>query len=77
MLNEHIEQTEQQIDRLKDSYEVLGHRPKRQNGDTAQGLVTESQKVMQRSAGGPDLLDVAVLGAISKVNEEEVASFVA
>jgi hypothetical protein len=32
---------------------------------------------MQRSAGGPDLLDVAVLGAISKVNEEEVASFVA
>lgn len=75
MLQEHIEQTEQQIKNLEQAYSVLGEKPKRVKCDAAAGLVSEGQKTMKEAAGNPAILDCVIAGAAAKVEHYEVASY--
>jgi len=75
MIQEHIGQTEQQIQNLEQVYQALGQQPKRIKCDAATGLVTEGQKTMKEAAGNPALLDCVIAGAASKVEHYEIASY--
>jgi ferritin-like metal-binding protein YciE len=75
MLQEHIEQTEQQIKNLEQAYSTLGEKPKRVKCDAAAGLVSEGQKTMKEAAGNPAILDCVIAGAAAKVEHYEIASY--
>lgn len=75
LLEEHIEQTEQQIQNLEQAYSVLGEKPKRIKCDAAAGLVSEGQKTMKEAANNPAILDCVIAGAQAKVEHYEVASY--
>jgi len=75
MIQEHIAQTEHQIQNLEQVYKLLNHSPKRVKCDAAVGLVTEGQKGMQEAAGNPAICDCLIAGAAGKVEHYEIASY--
>lgn len=75
MLQEHIGQTEQQIQTLEQIYEMLGEKRKRVKCDAAAGLVSEGQKSMMDAAENPLIRDLAIAGVVAKVEHYEVASY--
>jgi len=75
LLQEHIQQTEQQIQNLEQVYQAMGQQPKRVKCQGAAGIVSEGQKLLQEVSGNPQLIDLAIAGAQSKVEHYEVASY--
>ncbi len=75
LLEEHITQTEQQIQNLEQVYSALDQRPKRMKCDAAAGLVSEGQKMMKEASGNPAILDCVIAGSQVKVEHYEVASY--
>ncbi|GAB4199535.1 MAG: ferritin-like domain-containing protein [Roseiflexaceae bacterium] len=74
MIQQHIQQTEQQIRNLEEIHNLLGQKPQRVTCEAAAGLVSEGQKTMKEAAGNPAILDCVIAGAQSKVEHYEVAS---
>lgn len=75
MLQEHIQQTEQQIRNLEQVFQSLGQQPKREKCAAAAGLVSEGQKLLKEVEGNPQLIDLAIAGSQSKVEHYEIASY--
>ncbi|NJN17418.1 MAG: ferritin-like domain-containing protein [Oscillochloris sp.] len=75
MLQEHIAQTQEQIQNLERIYAVLGAPPARVTCEAAAGLVKEGQKGMQEFAANPAVRDCMISGAIAKVEHYEIASY--
>jgi ferritin-like metal-binding protein YciE len=74
MIQEHIVQTQRQIELLNQVYQALGHQPERVTCDAAVGLVREGQKGMQE-AQSPAIRDCMIAGAAAKVEHYEMASY--
>lgn len=74
MLQEHIGETEAQIQNLERIYEALGQKPKRVKCQAAVGLVTEGQKTLEE-AETPALRDCVIAAAAAKVEHYEVAAY--
>ena len=75
MIQQHIEQTHQQISNLEQVYTALGQQPERVMCDGAKGIVSEGQKLLKETAGAPELRDCAIAGAASKVEHYEIATY--
>ncbi|GIV96541.1 MAG: YciE/YciF family protein [Herpetosiphonaceae bacterium] len=75
LLQQHIRQTEQQIQNLEQVYQTMGQQPKRVKCEGADGLVSEAQKVMKETSGNPALMDAAMAGAWARVEHYEIASY--
>lgn len=75
MLQEHIQQTEQQISNLEQVFQAMGQQPKRIKCQAAAGLVSEGQKLLKEVSGNPALVDLAIAGAQAKVEHYEVACY--
>lgn len=75
MLQEHIQQTEQQIRNLEQVFQSLGQQPKREKCAAAAGLVSEGQKLLKEVEGNRQLIDLAIAGSQSKVEHYEIASY--
>lgn len=75
MLQEHIDQTTQQITNLQQIYALLGAEPMRVDCDAAIGLVQEGNKAIQGSSQNLTLRDSVIAGAIAKVEHYEIASY--
>jgi ferritin-like metal-binding protein YciE len=75
MIQEHIGQSEQQIQNLEQVYQTLGQKPKRVKCDAAAGLVSEAQKGMKEASDSPAILDCLIGGAAAKVEHYEIASY--
>lgn len=75
MLQEHIAQTEQQIKNLEQVFQALGQKAKRVSCDAAAGLVTEARKTIKEASSSPALTDCVIVGAASKVEHYEIASY--
>jgi ferritin-like metal-binding protein YciE len=74
MIQEHIDQTRQQIQNLEQVYSQVGQQPERQTCEAAQGLVSEGQEVMQEAGSGP-IRDTLIAGSQAKVEHYEIASY--
>jgi ferritin-like metal-binding protein YciE len=74
LLKEHVEQTRQQIQTLKEVFSLLGQRPKGVTCDGARGLVVEAAKSMEEAATDT-LRDVLIGSAAAKVEHYEIASY--
>ena len=67
---EHLKETEQQVDRLKQVFEMLGKSAKGKPCKAMQGLVAEGEELIKEDAG-----DAALICAAQKIEHYEIASY--
>jgi ferritin-like metal-binding protein YciE len=75
MLKEHIQQTEGQISRLEQVFNLLGLPAQRVMCDAAKGLVSEAKKTMGECKDAPQVCNNAIVGAASRVEHYEIAVY--
>jgi ferritin-like metal-binding protein YciE len=71
---EHLHQTEGQIERLDRVFELLGIPAKGKKCEGMAGIIAEGQKTLEENAS-PDVLDAALIAAAQKVEHYEIASY--
>jgi ferritin-like metal-binding protein YciE len=67
---EHLEQTEGQVERLEQVFEVIGEEPQSKSCKAMAGLVKESDELIKENHG-----DAALICAAQKVEHYEIASY--
>lgn len=71
---EHLEQTEGQVERLNQVFKLLGVPATGKKCDGMAGLIEEGKKTMEEDAE-PSVLDAALIAAAQKVEHYEIASY--
>jgi ferritin-like metal-binding protein YciE len=74
MIQEHIAETEGQIQNLEKLYALIGQKPKRVKCHAAAGIVEEGRKTVEE-AGSPAIRDCIIAAAQVKVEHYEVAAY--
>jgi ferritin-like metal-binding protein YciE len=67
---EHLEQTEGQVERLEQVFEVIGEEPKGKGCKAMEGMVREGDELIKERKG-----DAALICAAQKVEHYEIASY--
>ncbi|MEO8288024.1 MAG: DUF892 family protein [Chloroflexota bacterium] len=75
MINTHMRQTEGHIRNLEQIFSLMGMRAQRTTCAGAKGIVTEGQMIMKETSSVPEIRDAAILGAASKVEHYEIATY--
>lgn len=70
----HVQETEGQVERLEQIFEQLGKAPRAVTCDAMVGLVEEAKSVMEE-AKDPDVLDAGILAAAQAVEHYEIARY--
>jgi len=73
-IQQHIEESKQQAERLQQVFQLLGQKAKGKPCDAAKGLVTEAQKNV-KEAGTDAIRDCLIGGALAKVEHYEIAGY--
>jgi ferritin-like metal-binding protein YciE len=71
---EHLEQTEGQVERLNQVFKLLGVPAKGKRCEGMAGLIEEGKRVMEEDAG-PAVLDAALIASAQKVEHYEIATY--
>jgi ferritin-like metal-binding protein YciE len=71
---EHLEQTEGQVERLEQAFKLLGVPVKAKKCEGMAGLIEEGKKMMEEDAD-PAVMDAALIAAAQKVEHYEIASY--
>jgi ferritin-like metal-binding protein YciE len=71
---EHQEQTQEQVRRLEQVFEMLGERAKGVNCPGMEGILEEADEMMKMK-GEPDTLDAAIILGAQKVEHYEIAAY--
>ncbi|MFM2045700.1 MAG: hypothetical protein RLY86_4276 [Pseudomonadota bacterium] len=70
----HAQQTEEQVERLKQAFEMLESRPRGKHCDAMEGLLSEAQSLLEDDLA-PEVLDAALLAAQQKIEHYEIAAY--
>jgi ferritin-like metal-binding protein YciE len=70
----HREQTEQQVQRLKDVFALLDQQAQGEPCKAIQGIIAEGQEVIETFSGGP-ALDAGLIAAAQAVEHYEIARY--
>ncbi|MDP9316850.1 MAG: ferritin-like domain-containing protein [Chloroflexota bacterium] len=73
-LQTHEQQTQGQVQRLEQIFQQLGAQPGGQTCHGMQGLIQESQKIIQEG-GAPEVLDAAIIAAAQAMEHYEIAGY--
>jgi len=71
---EHRQETERQVERLKEAAKMLSLKPEGETCEAMEGLVEEAEEHIQKLQQGP-VLDAALIGAAQKVEHYEIAAY--
>src|SRR3954463_6887890 len=71
---EHLEQTQGQIERLDQAFKLLGMPAKGEKCEGMAGLIKEGNKMMEEDAD-PAVMDAALIAAAQKIEHYEIASY--
>ena len=71
---EHLAQTEQQVERLESVFEACGEEPKREPCTGMKGLIAEGERLMKENAE-PDVMDAGLIAAAQRVEHYEIAAY--
>src|SRR5207302_7312735 len=74
LLEEHMQQTEEQISNLEQVFSAIGKEPERQECMGAKGLIDEATKMMEET-GSSELRDAVIAGAATKAEHYEMVSY--
>lgn len=73
-LQMHVEQTEQQVERLEQALDTLGTRPSRTVCEGMRGIIEEGQHELEDHEKGP-LMDTLIVAAQQRVEHYEIAAY--
>lgn len=73
-LQQHLEQTKGQLERLDRVFEVLEKRPGGKTCEAMKGLLEEAAEAMEEIEAGP-VLDAAIIAAAQRVEHYEIAGY--
>ena len=72
----HLAETEQQIERINECFDLMGETARAKSCKGMQGLVEEGQEVMEEGAEKEDAAaDLALIGAAQRVEHYEIAGY--
>ncbi len=71
---QHVEQTQGQVQRLEQLFEQLGKKPGGQTCHAMKGLIQEGQKIV-KEGGAPEVLDAAIIAAAQAIEHYEIAGY--
>ena len=71
----HIEQTEEQVARLEQVFEIMGKRAQGKKCEAMEGLVAEGESAMEETEDGSMTRDVALIVSAQKIEHYEIASY--
>ncbi len=71
---QHLEQTQEQVERLNRVFEELGEKPKGTKCEAMKGLLEEAKKMMDETQD-EETLDAAMIAAAQKVEHYEIATY--
>ena len=71
---EHLEQTQGQVERLDKIFEILNAKPRGKTCEAMKGLITEGQEVIGEDATD-EVKDAALIAAAQKVEHYEIAGY--
>ncbi|MEQ8849957.1 ferritin-like domain-containing protein [Botrimarina sp.] len=72
--NNHLKETESQINRLEKVFSSLGVEPERESCDAMKGLISEGEEFIDAD-GDPDVIDAGLIAAAQRVEHYEIAGY--
>lgn len=75
LFEKHIPETEEQIANLEKVFEILGEKAERVACKGAAGIVSEGNELLKETAKNPQIADLAIAGASSKVEHYEISCY--
>ena len=73
-MQDHLEQTKGQVERLDRIFEILEERSSGKTCEGMKGLVEEAQSQLEEIEKGP-VLDCAMIGALQRIEHYEIAAY--
>lgn len=73
-INNHKNETDEQINRLERVFEALGEKAKAEKCDAMEGLIKEGESIMEETEPGA-VRDAGIIAAAQKVEHYEIASY--
>lgn len=74
-IQEHLSQTEEQVARLEQVFEILGYKAQAKKCEAMDGLIKEAESIMEETDNGTMTRDVAIIMAAQKVEHYEIATY--
>ena len=74
-IEEHLGQTQEQVLRLEQVFELLGEKPQAKKCDAMEGLIKEGESIVEETEDGSMTRDVGVIMAAQKVEHYEIATY--
>lgn len=71
----HLAQTEEQVTRLEQVFELLEKKPQAKKCDAMEGLVKEGESVIEETEDGSMTRDVGIIVSAQKVEHYEIAAY--
>ena len=71
----HLTETEGQIDRLEQVFEIAGEKASAKKCEAMDGLAKEAEEMVEDTESGTEVRDVALIAAAQKVEHYEIASY--
>ncbi|WPO81036.1 ferritin-like domain-containing protein [Chryseobacterium sp. JJR-5R] len=73
-IENHISETETQIERLKECFKALGEKAQAKKCDAMQGLLDEGKSIMEETEPGT-VRDAGIIAAAQKIEHYEIATY--
>ena len=70
----HIEQSQQQVERLEQIFQQMGQKPDGEQCKGMQGLIAEGQKLLKEDAS-PEVLEAGIIAAQQAMEHYEIAGY--
>jgi ferritin-like metal-binding protein YciE len=71
---QHLIETEGQVQRLEQIFRMLGREPKRETCEAMKGLIKEGDEIV-KATGDPDVKDAALIAAAQRVEHYEISGY--
>jgi len=72
---QHMEQTEGQVERLVQVFEAIGKKPTSKKCEAMEGLIAEAEELIEETEEGTEVRDAALIAAAQKVEHYEIATY--
>lgn len=72
---EHLQVTQEQIKRLEEVFETIGEKAKGKKCEAIEGLIKESESIIEDTDDGTSTRDVGLIMAAQKVEHYEIATY--
>lgn len=74
-IEEHLEQTQGQVARLEQVFELLGKKAQAKKCEAMEGLIKEGESIIEETEDGSMTRDVGIIMAAQKVEHYEIATY--